>query len=96
MCPKQFITITEQKKHVRNHKEFTCEHCNAKFTRWMDLVQHRQTSHQFEGILIFFLHIIEVNQYEIVIYINTIKYESFICKNILSVYGFTPEQLNQL
>ncbi|XP_050672331.1 zinc finger protein 431-like isoform X2 [Leptidea sinapis] len=45
LCPKTFVTITEKKKHVRNHKIYTCEHCSKTFTRWSDVLKHKRNDH---------------------------------------------------
>lgn len=50
MCEKDFISLVEKKKHIRNHKTHECEHCETKFTRWTELMHHKRVDHGSLGM----------------------------------------------
>lgn len=49
-CDKEFVTLHDKKKHMRNHKTYSCEYCDIKFNRWTELTSHKRYEHQAEYI----------------------------------------------
>lgn len=43
-CPLAFISITEYKKHKKNHRKYTCS-CGEDYYRWTEYLKHRREKH---------------------------------------------------
>lgn len=48
-CPLAFISITEYKKHKKNHRKYTCS-CGEDYFRWTEYLKHRREKHMEEYV----------------------------------------------
>lgn len=51
LCPRDFVTYLEKKRHLRRHKKYGCSDCKLVFDVWSKYQKHRKMEHDPKGNL---------------------------------------------